>query len=168
MNKTEVLAIILRFLAIAFAFTFLSYVASSLTALQNQAGQVSTYIALVYIAVILLIACLLWFFPLTIASAILPSKDDKVTITNIDGSSILEIGIIIIGVYYLYYAVSDAFYWLFWVLVTARMSQGQGTMSLTPDQWVNIIITVIEFALALYLILGAKGIKTLIYRLRGA
>lgn len=168
MNKTEAVAVILRFLAILFAFTFLARLPGSLTALNEQAGQINTYIALVYMLVFLIIACVLWFFPLTIASVILPTDDNNLSKLNIDNNSFLEIGIILIGVYYLFYAASDAFYWLFLVLVANHLAQDQANFPLSADQWAGIVVTIFEFFFALYLVFKTKGIANLILRLRKA
>ena len=166
MTKTEVIAIVLRLFAIVIAFHFLWKLPGGVYSLTEQAGQLGTYTGLGYIFSLLAIACLLWFFPFTIAKKILPTVESDLAITSIEKNTLIEVGIILIGLFYLFYALSDIFYWLFFILASIRMENTYGDMLLTADQWSGIIVTLIEITMALFLIFGAKGVKNLIYSFR--
>jgi len=111
-----------------------------------------------------LAACaLLWFFPRTIAAALLPSRDPEVRANPPQLVEWQSIGVILIGLWALVDAVKNAIYW------TSLLITVQGSVQDFSPEWkASIILTVVEFPIAIWLLLGAKGLAAVIFRFRTA
>jgi hypothetical protein len=106
---------------------------------------------------------LLWFFPRSIAARLLPSRDAQQPASSPQLVEWQTIGVILIGLWAMVDAIKNALYWagvLFWV---------QGSFGDFSPEWkASVILTLVEFPIALWLLLGAKGIAAALFRLRTA
>ena len=116
---------------------------------------------------IILIAILLWNFPLIIAHKItgFPSMEES-NIETPEFEELLSIGLILLGLYLLFYVISDLLYWgIAWLALQRDTSSD---LSFNFDQKIAISITFIELVFAAYLILGNRTITKLIRGIRYA
>ena len=70
----------------------------------------------------------------------------------------LSLGLIMLGMYFLFYTIGDLIFWGY-VLI------GSGLLS--PDQKVNILVSFIELGICLVLIFSSRGLSNIILKLRG-
>lgn len=114
-----------------------------------------------------LICVLLWFFPLSIARKILPVMREPRSEEAIGTPVALSLGLTLIGVWLLAYAVPDAIYWLTYVVLSKQLMQGVDVpMEWTHEQIANMVATLVQLSLSFWLIFGSAGLRRLIYRFR--
>lgn len=99
------------------------------------------------------IGVVLWFFPLTIASKIIP-PDANLTPENLSPKALLSVLISAIAIYFLYRSIMDCVYWGSVISLTP----GGIYTSITPDNKASIIATIIELAAAALLLIKSKQI----------
>jgi hypothetical protein len=168
MTPTQVVAVCLRFLAIVWLLYTLNHAYSlfAYLGLQNQDPE-SIWFVWIQVAVQLLVCAALWFFPFTIASKLLPShgaqSEPKIAHSMLDWQTL---GVICIGLWALARAVPDVVYWA--TFMNISFSGDSGVSELSPDQKASLISTVVEIAVGLWLILGAKGFAALLFKIRTA
>ncbi len=141
----------------------------------NLAGYLSSYFSdsvydrytvmslpllLVAVALPILIAVLMWSFPLTIAYKLLGSEDKE--FEPISPVSILTILVASIGLFFLYQSLMDTVYWfLSYSFFSARSS----TFSFGPNEKAAAVSTAVELAIAVILTLRCKSIAKLMARI---
>ncbi len=106
---------------------------------------------------------LLWKFPLTIARKISPSSQNSDPISW-NSETLIAVGASLLGMYFLYYAITDLVYWLFIWLYSQNV--GGHVVELNTEQKVGIIVTCFEVAISMFLIGGAGVISQGIHLLR--
>ncbi|HEB58019.1 MAG TPA: hypothetical protein ENJ01_02240 [Gammaproteobacteria bacterium] len=127
---------------------------------QGEAINVSAVIYSAIVAIVVFLVCLvLWFFPMTTAGKLLPAEQSNSTPVNLERITI--IGFVLMGLWVLTNAISDAIYWF--VFVNAAETYG-GWYGLDIDARASIIATVVEVLMGLWLVLGARGLRTAIWR----
>ena len=112
----------------------------------------------------LAVCAALWFFPLTIARKLLPAMREPRSETAMSGSVALSVGLTLLGVWVLAYALPDALYWATLFLLSRQV--GAAYVPWGYEQIASVVTTVAELALAAWLIFGSSGIKRLILRYR--
>jgi hypothetical protein len=162
MRKEEITALAIRLFAILLVFYILRNIPAVFIYLTEQESVIIWALASLNVF-LLLAAVLMWKFPFSVAKWISPySVDSKQT--SWSSEVLLTVGCTLLGIFYLYYALSDLLYWLmFWQY---NQNVAGLIVELTPDQKANIIVTLVEFALAVFLVVGAGGISKAIHRLR--
>jgi hypothetical protein len=114
----------------------------------------------------ILLAIILWNFPGFVVNKII-SWDIKETPNSKNNAEEFEIvGFSLIGLVYLYYALSDLAYWLFLMWSVHHSHDITGTLSY--EQKSNIAITIFEVFFALFIMLRAKGLVGLLRKIRNA
>lgn len=108
---------------------------------------------------------LLWLFPATIANTIVPLPSSQKTPAKTDWAADLErVGVSLLGLYLFYQAVSDILYHI--IAYRAKAAALGGTRG--PDDFPALVATtIVEFVLALFLMLRSKGIVNLLRKARG-
>ena len=165
MKLEHVLALVVRLFAIAIAIQALKTAMNLVVFLKSSessftsAAYIGTAISLVLLSIIL------WKFPVLIARKIANFPPiDEAEINSVDSEKLLQTGLIILGVYFLYYVISDLIYWsYFWV---TSMRDPSTAVELTLEHKSSIATTFIELAVALVLIFGTKRVVQIIQRLR--
>ncbi len=164
MSREDLVAIASRLFAVFLLVTTARSIPSAAALLPQ--GDYGPYIALV--AVVLLgaiaICALLWFFPLTIARKLLPVMKEPRSEEAMSSSAALSVGLTLLGVWVLAYAVPDAIYWITRFLLIRRMQVEHYAWG--PEEIASIVTTLAELALAAWLVFGSSGIKRLIHRFR--
>lgn len=112
-------------------------------------------------ASLFLIAILLWFFPFSALANL--TRGFQIDLDKERDYSFDEVAnflIVILGLYFLYHAISDVVYWALLLQFTA--SSNLPGVEISADQKANIGATVIEAIMAFYLIMGRRGILKLL------
>ena len=112
----------------------------------------SSWFMLATTAIPFLISAVLWFFPITLAQSILTSELDK-TVEPTSPITLLSILISMIGLFFLYYVISDTVYWL----IFSHLADGTSA-SLEPEVKANMWTTLIELVVICFLVLKSKTI----------
>ena len=156
------IAIGVRLVAIALAITVIRDSFAVFAWFPSGVDILSVGLIAVIASVCVIICVLLWKFPLTIAKSIYPKHEDNpVPWSNDD---IYQAGIILLGIYFAYGVISDLTYW---GLFLRSIYVKHNSFSLvTPDQWASLATTIVELILCIVLILGASGIRNMIFKVR--
>ena len=157
MDNKQVIAVGVRVLAIALLMYIIRYIPTVVAGFESGSPDWINYYSLGFVVSILFISAILWLFPQTITKKIIP-KDIKVDEVKIHKDSMLSLGLIMLGMYFLFYTIGDLIFWGY-VLI------GSGLLS--PDQKVNILVSFIELGICLVLIFGSRGLSNIILKLRG-
>ena len=157
MGNIEVIAVGVRVLAIALLVYIVRYIPTIAAGFESGSPDWINYYSLGFVVSILLVSAILWMFPKTITKKIIP-KDIKVDDLKVGKDSMLSLGFIMLGMYFLFYTIGDLIFWGY-VLI------GSGLLSM--DQKVNILVTFIELGICLVLIFGSRGLSNIILKLRG-
>jgi len=167
MPKEQIVGIAVRLFAIYLALETLRY-ASGL--LPYAGSQSPNNISLAFIATLaifpLLAAFLLWRFPLSVASKLIPEiqhQDQRPTLSSIE---IQTIAFSILGVWVLTTSIRDSFYWITFVYQIKKT--GLRYEVLPPDKVGDIVATIIELIIGFYLLFGSRGLAGFIHRIRQA
>ena len=105
---------------------------------------------------LLIISVLLWFFPFTALASL--TRGFQVELTddqNYEFNEVADFLVVLVGIYLLYHVVSDAAYW---ILILQLTSASNYPIEITPDQKALVGATIVEAILAVWLILGRKGL----------
>ena len=157
MGNKQVIAVGVRILSIALIVYILKFIPTIFTDFETGLPVWTNYYSLGFVFGVLIIAGILWTFPQSITNKIIP-KDINVDELKIEKDSVLSLGFIILGIYFLFYTIGDMIFWGFVLL-------GGGQLGL--DNKVNFLITIIELGICLFLIFGSRGVANLILKLRG-
>lgn len=161
MTRHELLVVTIRLFAIALVLYTIRGFPTSLDALSvgPETPVTSTLVVTVHLA-LLLVAVALWKFPAGVAALILPTSGAGTPGISWSQESVVETASIVIGLFYLAYAVSDLIYWFSFCVAWSKLEPG--TFHLDASQWAGIITTIFEVVIALYLILGSRGVARLV------
>jgi len=157
----RVSGILLGIYFIAFVIRTLSFFKHPETAANID---VTAYVVLAII--ILLIVVLMIAFPLTVAGKIVPGELGGGSISSESKESIQRAILSVAGIIILAIRLPDLAYWFVYIMMLNNQEGFDGTLG--PDIIAPLVTTFIEIAIALWLILGAKGIIGEIRKLRTA
>jgi len=106
-----------------------------------------------------------WYFPLTVATKLVNFRGAGGTeVSKASAEQIQLIGFTVLGLYLMFYVVSDIVYWISILIISGRDSIIP--IEISADQKALMVATIIEFIFASYLLLGSKGIARLIRKFR--
>ncbi len=120
--------------------------------IQGMAASL-TVSSLIYIPW-LVVAIILWNFPMSIARKIIPPESD-VNPKSISANSLLAVLVSAISLYFLYRSIMDGVYWL----ALLNLNEGGTYPSLSPDNKASIYATLVEFCVAALLFFNSKKIS---------
>lgn len=164
MSREDYVAIASRLFSIYLAYIIVRTVPGALQLARQEQGL---SLLIVYFAVLgggLLVCALLWFFPLTVARKLLPVMREPRSEDAVGPATALSMGLTLIGVWFLAGALVDASYWLVLVMRIKQVDDMQLTWD--HEQIANMAATAVQLVAGLWLILGSRGIRRLIYRFR--
>jgi len=161
MTRNEALAVAVRLFALVVILWSLRSIPASWSTLSySQADNIPGVAFVIFTHVLLiLIGVALWRFPQGISALLLPKPSGTAPTIPWSQEATIELASIVIGLFYLTYAISDLLYWLPFLIASANM---EGGVRLDADQWASIIATPLEAAVALVLIFGSRGVARLI------
>jgi len=116
---------------------------------------------LIYLAVI----WVMLVFPVTLAQWFVPRKVNEDDSENIHISNLIISAFVIIGVVLLARSIPDIFYncaWI-WHIYSAEMNT-----HLLSEYVIDLLTTFIEFGIGLYLTIGTRGFRRILFKIRRA
>ncbi|MBL1432499.1 MAG: hypothetical protein COB94_003520 [Gammaproteobacteria bacterium] len=139
-------------------FSGLSWIVGDADALANNWIYVAAAFSTLCMAIIL------WKFPLTIAGKICPVKHENTSHESLSMDELYTLGFVILGIYLLFYVLSDALYWIIF-MVSSNRNTGNYEF-ITIENQASMITTFAEFVIAIFLIFGANGLSKIILKFR--
>ena len=163
MKLEHIVALAIRLFALAIAYEAFK---SVFTLFINMRDINSGFAITAYVGTsisLVLLSLILWNFPTIVARKIanFPALDEKEINSDI-ADRLLQTGLIILGVYFFFYVISDFALW--GILLVSMLQHNDLVLSL--DQKAAIFATFVELGLALGLTLGSKRVVQLIKSLR--
>lgn len=164
MNPTYYFGIIIRLFAIALFIYGVGKAEILLDFSSHSEYEVrpSTAFSVVKSILPIFISIILWLFPITIARKVLPPTNEQVE--AISPSSMLTVFLIALGVYSLYYVLSDFAYWITLAHIFVKDEYGNISKVLTNQDKASIFAAIIEFVIAIVFIAKAKTISSKLIR----
>ena len=169
MSREDVVAIGARLLAVYLAMMASRGVVDFVRLATDGGDMTLLVMQAMFLILHLLVATGLWFFPLTVARALLPAMSEPRSESGIGPSLALSLGMTLMGVWFLASSLKDAGYWLgFYLSLKANPIDGFSDMSVfrRPDNVASIVMSAVQFVIGLLLVLGAGGLQRLFYRMR--
>jgi hypothetical protein len=112
----------------------------------------------------IVIAALLWFFPLTVAKKLLPVMREPRPVISVSSRSALDLALTCLGFWVLATAMADSVYWIVYIIMLAK----QPVFLFSEEQTASVISTAIELAIGLWLVFGSSGLINLVIKFRYA
>ena len=112
MKLEHVLALAVRIFAIALIIQALKTAVNLIVFLKTSDSSFTSVAYFGTVVSLILLAVILWKFPVLIARKIanFPTLDEA-EISSVDSEKLLQTGLTILGIYFLYYVITDLFYW---------------------------------------------------------
>ena len=166
MTKEQIVALAVKLFAVflfIYSFRMVSFIVpiNYIEDISASAWVIAGSLVVIFICIVLL----LWFFPLLIARKLMPSDEIKEgeAIASIKDLDVIAFSIL--GLWLLATAVPDMIYWILtWSVI---LSKELGDAMVT-DQVISTIVTGFELIMGFWLLLGAKGLRGLLRRMRYA
>lgn len=161
MNITQYLALAIRLFAVFLLIYGLRQSSTIIEVIFNgsiNGMTVSTVFVLIMSAIPIVVAYIMWKFPLTIAHTIVKPEMDQEVEALAQGDW-LAVFLIAIGTYTFYYAITDTIYWLYFFHMQSYSSHESASFSLSQEDKFNFALTILELAMALALILKSKSLS---------
>ncbi len=129
-----------------------------------EADSSANLVVAIVACVLFTVVALLWFFPLTIASKLLPQTqlEDRI---NLPLEQAQAVGFSLLGLWMLTNAIPSA---LYWVLMSYYGAKPNSLLHLGAKEYALIASTVLELVLGIWLLFGAKGLLGILRRARSA
>jgi len=164
MSREDILTVALRLFAIYLLIGALQLVGQAFATDINL--PTSSLIVAITLSVIfpLIVAVMLWCFPLRIAAKLLPVMSERPTTLSTNTVPALEIGCILIGLWLLASSLSDTTYWV--VTLIAALNNEWGLQIIPTQDLANMTATLMQLMLSVWLLLGYRGVLKFIQRLR--
>lgn len=161
MKDIHVLAIIVRVFAIFLAVNALISGSDLMVSLSNQNGQSIPFSYYMYPIISLFVSLVMFIFPMTVAKGIIPyQKIQTLDLASGSYEHLLTTAVIVLGLYFLFDALIDMFYWVYLWIVYFQTSPVEFVVTL--DQKAGTAATVAELFIALFLIFGTRKIVKLL------
>lgn len=165
MQKEHIVAIAVRLFSI-FMFVYLvRYMSSFIPIITDPITYKGRQLLpILFVIVLIFVATLLWFFPLTVAKKILPNINPSPASVPLAAKEIELVAFTVLGLWMLAHAIPDVFYWgtFVYMIKSSNLSVG----GLRPEQVSAILATIIELAIGLWLLVSSNGIIQLIRKVR--
>lgn len=159
MTSAQIIGLGVRLFAIWLLVSVVRHVPHMWQTNQSLADASSVYVAIALVTgLTFLLAAVLWFFPLTVAKTLIPSSS-KTDYVQLPLEQAQSVGFTLLGLWVLVNAVPDSFYWLFMLY---QASIPETLLNLGPSHRADIVSTVIEVVLGIWLLFGARGLLGLL------
>jgi hypothetical protein len=167
LSKEDIVAIASRIFAIYVVIMAVQSIGALLKMRHAMEMNITDVVPfLLMCALPLLLAVLLWFFPLSIARKLLPVLRDPRPPLSAARQDVEDTVVFVLGLWVLAIATVDIVYWL--VFVFRIQNTEAASVPLIPDQVAAIWATVAQTAIGLWLVFGARGLLGALRRLRYA
>jgi hypothetical protein len=153
-----------------FAVILVIYIARYSVGLVSAAADssIGTLFTVVLFTILLPIiaALLLWFFPLSIASKLVPRVPAEEALPALSSHDFQTIGFSLIGLWLLATTLTDIVYWATIGFLMTRPDYRDAIFA--PEQIGSMVATAAQFAIAAWLLVGSQGLIVAIHRIRYA
>ena len=166
MNPSTTVALFVRLFAIGLIIYLLRVFVGEYAAYLNFVEYTVSYPIVVALVVVLFFIAFLWKFPLFVAAKLVSFENNTSSIERLSEQSLYKVGIVLLGIYLLFWAVSDTAYW--WSFIHMQREVLPQDFNLGVNQKAMVISTVVELIFSLVLIIGADKLATLITMVRRA
>lgn len=164
MKPDQLIALAVRLFAIwLFLFTVRQLV-QMVVVFQTNGAEAPQLIFIGFCLFLLALTAFMWFSPFTVSKGISTFHAEPAEQQSWTSDEVYGVGFVLLGTMLLFFAISDAVYWLFYLIWIH--SQAAGTRELDLDQKGAIFATALELVFAIGLILGSRGLSRLIHRFR--
>ena len=164
MSREDIVAIASRLFAVFLVVTTVRLTAPLIQPSEffSSTGQLLLFLfALILPA--LVVAALLWFFPLSVARKLLPVMREPRTAVSPTFQTALELGLTLIGFWVLATAISDSIYW---IVLFLHIYNSAVPVEIDVSQKASLVATGAQLLLGFWLVLGSSGLANLVTRLR--
>ena len=165
MTIQQVVALFVRIFAIYVLLTTLRYVGTFFPYAGGTGPKGISVAFLLFLAAFpLLAAYLLWRFPYTVATKIIPAPMQGESAPTLQAVELQTIAYSTVGLFALAWEVPNIFYWSIYIHRTLRT--GSEVLDLTPQNIGEIVATGVGVVIGAWLLLGSKGLVGFVRRLR--
>lgn len=164
MKPEQTVALCVRLFAIALAFSALRLVSAWAPYIGAEDMGLSQVIGVFLTLLIVTFVVLLWIFPSFVARRIVPVSAAETPKRTWAVDELYGCGFVLLGAYFLFHGLSDGIYWVGYLIALARNQLG--LIRHTYQETLSIIVTAIEILASIAIILGARGITKLVFKLR--
>lgn len=160
MDFKAIAATVIRLFSIAWLFVVIQQLHSLFVIPVETGDNIVLAIPLIMLSIQFAMCVAGWFFPVTIASLLIPRTAMSSTGQQYELKAWLSIGLVVVGFLALSTAVPDMVYWLTLYNMPSHIYE------LTPPDQASMITTAVEILFALMLVFGSKGLSTLLSKLK--
>jgi len=166
MTKEQIVALAVKLFAVFLLIYGLGSIGSIIPISYLDTIPASAWMTVAVLAIFFMgIVLLLWFFPLLVTRKLMPSDEIKQGESIASIKDIDVIAFSVLGLWVLTSAVPDMVYWiLMWMTI---LSKTTGDAMLT-EQVISTIVTVLELIMGVWLLMGARGLRGVIRKMRVA
>lgn len=165
MKPEQILAVIVRLFSIALGIYLLNLLKNYPGFIVGYQFDFSAFIYLATIFCLSIVALILWKFPIVIAKGIggftLKTQNE---VASLKYEELLQIGLIVLGLYLLFNVISDLSYWFVYTLIVIR--DYENSYGLQSADKAAIVATFLELIFAVVLLVGNKRLAELFRRFR--
>lgn len=162
MTPHQIVVVFLRLVALVWLLTLIGSLYPQF-AFSDPSFEEMRVPLLIYFALQLIPSVVLWFFPATVATRLLPSpKNEVASSTPPSMSEWATLGILLIGIWGLSSAIPNVSYWIVFI----RMNDDFDAAGFPRESVAGIVSAGARLAISLWLVLGAKGIGTILWKVR--
>ena len=166
LTREDVIAVASRLFAVFLFVLVLRALAQSVDIiLGREWAMVWLLLGLSLHAVALVVAALLWFFPLSVARKLLPVARDAGSVPLGQTPDLQALAFSVLGGWVLASALSDALYWLVYFTYPTAVA---GDVPVSPEQIAGVVATIGELLIGIFLLFGSHGLVGLLRRFRHA
>ena len=164
MKLEHIVALAIRLFALAIAYEAFMAVLDLFIYMRDIGSDFAIVAYVGTVISLLLLSVIFWKFPTIIARKIadFPALDE-IEINSDVADKLLQTGLIILGVYFLYYVISDLASWGYFLVAIFTSSDN---VVLNLERKSAIFATFVELGISLLLILGSKRVVQLLKKLR--
>lgn len=168
MSPHQILTVCIRLVAVIWLLYTVSHLDSLFAYLDADSRLLLNKTTVLIFALLQVAACaILWFFPRSIAAKLLPGRDTDATPAPSSSLEWQTLGVVCIGVWALTNAIPDALYWLTFFNMMAELSN-LGWAYFSPQQKAAMISTAVELIIGIWLVFGARGLASILFKIRTA
>lgn len=160
MGPTQITAVIVRLVAITFIWIAINQIAE----LGRDISVYDKKVSLVFIAFLLATAVFLWKFPLSVARTVIRTDLASSSNQRLQLDELYCVGFVLIGVFFFIQAFENFFFWINILILLSRDTTGEAPFDMVDKA--AIVATFFQLLFSLSLIIGARGWKNLIYKIR--
>lgn len=155
MTGTQIVGLAVRLFSI-WLFVYLLRNVPGMWHFNTIESDASANVAVAVTAVILLgIVVVLWLFPLTVASKLLPRDQSERKLAP-PPEEVQSVGFCLLGLWIIATAVPSA---LYWILMSYHAAKPNAVLLLQPQDFGSMLSIGVQIMLGIWLLFGAKGLR---------